>query len=100
MKTRPPHPNDDLTLTEEYALYDAFKKERRLENKENGTTLLNNKQIKFESKNGGLHLIVQGPKGLIDFWPSTNRWAERNGKKGHGVDNLIRLVGTTSVPTN
>ena len=48
--------------------------------------------IEFESKNEGAHLIVKGPKGLIDYWPGTGRWIDRTGGKGFGFKGLIAHI--------
>lgn len=48
--------------------------------------------VKFESKNNGVHLIIQcEPK--IDFYPSTGLWTVRgNTKKRRGVRKLIQYI--------
>lgn len=46
-------------------------KERRFQE---NTNLAKLSGLKFESKNNGLHLIIEG---RYDFWPTTGRWMER-----------------------
>ncbi|MCK2149482.1 hypothetical protein MYE70_10430 [Marinobacter alexandrii] len=61
------------------------KKERRASNTEKSTQLLIEKGVKFESKNSGAHLVVQGKDGrLIDFWPSTGKFRPRGDKRFQG----------------
>jgi len=74
----------------------AFLKEqsmkKRKANRENSQDILEERNIKFISKNEGAHLIVTGKEGLIDFWPGTGLFITRKGsKQGRGVFNLIKL---------
>lgn len=65
---------------------------KRRENQENSTRILDEKGVEFESKNRGVHLVVTGKDGLIDFWPSTGKFLCRNKScQGRGVLNLIKL---------
>lgn len=54
-------------------------------------TILAERGIHFEVKNGGAHLIVTGRDCLIDFWPGTGKYIARDGRKGRGVRNLMKL---------
>ena len=75
-------------------IFNAMKqesKERRERNRNSSAALLEEKGIRFESKNGGAHLIVTGKNCLIDFWPGTGKYIARNGKRGRGVHNLMRM---------
>lgn len=67
-------------------------KKRRAGHREASPKLLEDASVPFESKNGGAHLIVEGSKSYIDFWPGTGKWITRNGKRGFGVKNLIKCV--------
>lgn len=67
------------------------KKERKRNNLEYSTNLLKEKGVVFESKNGGIHLIVVGKDGMIDFWPSTGKFIIRDGRTGRGVRQLLKL---------
>lgn len=69
-----------------------IQQKKRSNNRIGGAELLNEAGIKFETKNAGAHLIVQGNDELIDFWPGTGRWMVRRGKTGFGVNNLIKLI--------
>lgn len=66
--------------------------EKRANNRHQSTILLEKLGVKFETKNGGTHLIVSGPNHLIDFWPGTGRWIPRCGKGGRGVRNMLRYI--------
>ncbi len=62
---------------------------RRIKNLDSSTKLLIEKGIKFESKNNGIHLIVED----FDFYPSTGLFKNRKtGKKGRGVFSLIKQI--------
>ena len=76
----------------------AFKKlgqENRARNRKNSPSVLTDHGVEFESKNMGAHLIVTGADCLIDFWPGTGKWIARNGKRGFGVFNLLKLCSET-----
>ena len=75
------------------ALREANSKKKKA-NLHYSTELLISKKIEFESKNYGVHLIVTGSDGLIDFWPSTGKFKVRGGRTGRGVVNLIKLCNT------
>jgi len=70
----------------------ALKRVKKLVNAEQSKALLVSQGVKFESKNEGLHLIVTGKAGLIDFWPSTGKFKPR-GTAGfkRGVFQLLKL---------
>ena len=54
--------------------------------------LINN-CIGFVVKNEGMHLIVEGPVGYVDVWPTTGKWICRGGqKKGFGLRELLLYI--------
>lgn len=56
------------------------------------TALINN-CIGFVVKNEGIHLIVEGPVGYVDVWPTTGKWICRGGqKKGFGLRELLLYI--------
>jgi hypothetical protein len=57
--------------------------------------------IGFTVKNNGEHLIVEGPQGYIDAWPSTGKWHYRStGEKSFGLLQLLACaLGTSPRPT-
>lgn len=54
---------------------------------------LDNAGIPFTSHNAGAHLIIEGPKAFIDYWPGTGKWIERGGHQGFGLRKLIKYAG-------
>lgn len=71
------------------------RKEKKEANQESSTEILNGSGVKFESKNFGRHLIIQGEGEKVDFWPSTGKWIVRNGREGRGVRKLLKYLGVT-----
>ena len=54
---------------------------------------LRNYFIVFDVKNEGMHLIVEGPVGYVDVWPSTGKWICRgNRKQGFGLRELLLYI--------
>ena len=64
---------------------------KREKNRQTSPELLRQKGIQFEEKNEGAHLIVKGRDCLIDFWPGTGKFIARNGSRGRGVFNIMKL---------
>ena len=76
-------------------MYSDWKKHgqaRRANNRASSPNMLDDAGVKYESKNGGFHLIVIAPECKIDFWPGTGRWNARNGVYGFGVKKLIKYI--------
>ncbi len=56
---------------------------------------LRSHSIGFAVKNEGMHLIVEGPIGMVDVWPTTGKWICRNGaKQGFGLRELLLYITT------
>jgi hypothetical protein len=73
-------------------------KQRRADNRSSSADLLTERGIRFESKNGGAHLVVQHAGKVADLWPGTGKYRVRQpGGKGEvyrrGVFNLLRDLG-------
>ena len=68
----------------------GLSQEKRASNRDSSPQILKDKGIKFVSKNGGAHLIVDGFECVIDFWPGTGKYIVRTGPTGRGVFNLIK----------
>ena len=84
--------NNQITLATHEELKE-YSKAKKLTNKEKSTQLLKDDNIKFESKNNGIHLIVSYGNGKIDFYPSTGLWSVRGqNKKKRGVYPLIDFI--------
>lgn len=71
---------------------DPTEKARRLNRVEVAPRKLKEHGIEFESCNNGQHLIVYGFDCYIDFWPGTERWTTRFGRKAWGLQKLIAFV--------
>ena len=68
-------------------------REKKLGNLENSTQMLIGNNIKFETKNNGVHLIVREGDAVWDFWPSTGKFTRRGvGYYQRGVRKLISQV--------
>lgn len=68
-------------------------KDKKSRNKDWSTQHLIDKGIRFESKNNGVHLIVYGDKGIVDFWPSTGKWISRYEEKtSRGIRELVKYI--------
>ncbi len=69
-------------------------RERRATNRESTPAILTEHGVKFESKNGGAHLIVRHAGKTADLWPGTGKYQVRGaGKYRRGVFNLMRDLG-------
>ncbi len=68
--------------------------EKRANNREQSTTLLQEKGVPFVSRNGGAHLIVTYDGTVVDFWPGTGKFIVRGQhKKRRGVFALLKVIG-------
>lgn len=74
---------------DDYKVMNETSKVKRADNRNSSPAYLEKHCIPFTVKNNGAHLIVEGSKGFIDFWPGTGKWIARSGKKGFGVKGLI-----------
>jgi len=67
-----------------------YSQNKRANNRVKAQETLMKNGIKYESKNFGAHLIVQGKDGTYDFYPGTGLYISRNTKKKErGIFNLI-----------
>jgi hypothetical protein len=80
-------------MGDSFRAWTKSKQEKRWSNLEWSTNYLKEVGIPFTSHNGGVHLIIDGPDGWIDFWPSTGKWIFRSGEKGRGIQNLFKMIG-------
>jgi hypothetical protein len=68
----------------------AARQEKRADNRQASAEMLKAKGIRFESNNGGAHLIVHALGLTFDFWPGTGLWMRRGTKqRNYGVERLI-----------
>ncbi len=70
---------------------------KRANNREWSSTYLKEHGIPFETRNEGVHLIINKSGRRADFWPGTGKWVIR-GRPGHGdqhgrgVRGLVRIL--------
>lgn len=70
--------------------------QRRADNRANSADILIQHAVRFESRNGGAHLIVKGVGKIADFWPGTGKYQVRGtGRYRRGVFNLLRDLGVS-----
>lgn len=73
-------------------------KDKRAMNRAASPKYLERQGIKFESRNEGAHLIVDG---RVDFWPGTGLWIVKEGnKRGRGVKHLANWIKNTQPPAD
>jgi len=84
------------------ALRTALREEsvvKRQHNRESSPQVLDRYRVDYESRNGGVHLIVRVVRDevrtVVDFWPGTGKWIARDGDKtaGRGVFRLLEWLG-------
>jgi len=64
---------------------------RRARNRANSPSLLKAAGLNFESRNGGVHLVVTHNNTTVDFWPGTGLWRVRGTSEKHrGVKPLVK----------
>jgi len=68
--------------------------EKRANNREQSTSLLQENGISFVKRNMGAHLIVSYEGIVVDFWPGTGKFIVRGEhKKRRGVFALLKVLG-------
>lgn len=75
-------------MAEDFKALDQLSREKKQRNKEYSTALLVERGIKFESRNDGLHLMIETAKGRVNFYPSTGLYY--GAIEGRGVFNLLK----------
>lgn len=88
-----------MSTSETWRAIKELRQEKRASNRDASATILINRGIPFESKNGGAHLIIKLDDGTaIDFWPGTGKFIFRgSGTKGYGVFNLLANLDLYSI---
>jgi len=62
-------------------------------NKEHGAKLLASAGYSFTSHNNGVHLVVHEGGMVIDYWPSTGKWKDRESVVYcRGINNLLNYL--------
>lgn len=66
--------------------------EKRASNRASSLERLKIAGIEFKVHNNGAHLVVYGPRGVVDFWPGTGRYIIRgSGDTGRGVRAVLHF---------
>lgn len=77
-------------MKEDMKAFREYRRDKSERNREYSTELLKKEGIKFESRNDGLHLMIETSKGRINFYPSSGLY---NGAlQGRGVKSLIEEI--------
>jgi hypothetical protein len=80
-------------VTELYKEWRAVKKQQKATRAANALVLLKGNNIVFTSVNNGVQLVVEGPVGFIDYWPTTSRWkCRQSGDTGFGITGLLGFL--------
>jgi hypothetical protein len=81
-------------IGDDFKFLKELQKKKRADNTLSSTELLKSRNVKFESKNNGAHLIVTHGAKVVDFWPATGRFISRSSNKdGRGVYKLFEYIG-------
>lgn len=79
-------------------IYDHFRsrrqrqQEKKAQRRHTAPEQLKEQGIPFTEHNGGAHLRVLGPAGIIDFWPGPAKWICPSGKRGVQLERLIEYI--------
>lgn len=70
-------------------------RDKRAERREHGAKVLRDAGVYCDVLNGGAHLVVQHEDRVVDYWPGTGRFIERDGgpANGRGLRPLLRALG-------
>ena len=60
--------------------------------KVSNTATLEAMGIPFTSYNQGQHLVIKKGTVIVDFYPSTETWKARDGKKQRGLNHLLKVL--------
>ena len=83
---------DEQIDTDDWREFKRIKNLEKESRRTSATDQLTNEGIEFEVKGFGIHLVVEGKHGKIDFWPGTTKWIDRSGGKGYGIARLISRI--------
>jgi len=79
-------------LADDFRAMQDRSKDKRATNRAKAVATLQEKGIIFTEHNYGAHLIVEGRDCYIDYWPGTGKWNMRSGKRGFGLNNLLKEI--------
>lgn len=71
--------------------------ERRADRREDALEHLKLHKINGTVNNGGAHLIIKHGDSVIDFWPGTDKFMVRGGKRQYGINTLCKFLGIPEI---
>lgn len=81
-------------ILEEFAIRKQISKGKKAENLKYSTNKLKELGVNFESKNDGLHLIINHGNKVVNFYPSTGKYiCNKHNINNRGLKNLIKFLG-------
>lgn len=75
-------PQDGQSMREE-------SQERRAANRAAAVAALNKSGVRWSTNNAGVHIMIEGPQGRVDYWPGTGLWRTAQGQEGRGIRSLF-----------
>ena len=69
-----------------------IKQAKKESNRKSSTPMLSDAGYQFETRNGGIHLIIKHQGVTIDYWPSTGKWIPRGGTASRGIRPLLNYL--------
>lgn len=86
-------------MAEHFRAINKERRQKRSKRRRSDTDALGEAGIAYEVHNNGQHLIVDRRGGLVDYWPSSGLWIDRQARtrrglprRDHGVKTLIAWV--------
>ena len=70
----------------------AERSQHNAKRKVSNTATLEAMGIPFASHNQGQHLVIKKGAVIVDFYPSTETWKARGGKKQKGLNYLLQVL--------
>lgn len=95
----PPRDDDESEIVATWRALHVAHAAKRAANREASPEILARAGVAFESKNFGAHLIIEHGGRLVDFWPGTGLWIDRESRRrARGVKHLLKHLGATIPP--
>ena len=84
---------------EDFKALREWRKRKRASNQRKSTQLLEFLNVPFKSHNAGIHLVVTYQNKVVDFYPSTGLWIDREtALKRRSVKSLLNYLDITMEP--
>lgn len=77
-------------LKNDFRFMQELHKEKTAHNRVNSAEILKRRGILFETRNNGVHLMIETAAGRINFWPGTGKYT--GAANGRGVFNLFEAI--------